>query len=168
MEKVKPFLTGNDRSQFRRILKIMKLTMCILLATTMMVSGSLYSQSTRLTLKMNSISFVDLFREIEKKSEFKFAYSSSNFDPNMIIQVDVNKKTLEEILNETLPVGVTYEVIDRYVIIRNGDENATKTESGQQGSISGKVVDESGKVLPGVSVVIKGTTRGTITDANGD
>jgi hypothetical protein len=38
----------------------------------------------------------------------------------------------------------------------------------QQKSVSGKVTDSSGSPLPGVSVVVKGTTNGTITDANGN
>jgi len=37
----------------------------------------------------------------------------------------------------------------------------------QQKAISGKVTDESGASVPGVSVVIKGTTTGTVTDVDG-
>jgi len=48
--------------------------------------------------------------------------------------------------------------------------NATNQNNPVQGSkaVSGKVADEKGEPLPGVSVVIKGTTVGTVTDADGN
>ena len=64
-----------------------------------------------------------------------------------------------------------YKIVDRYIIIT--DENGSNSnflENGtqQQKSVSGKVTDSSGEGLPGVSVVVRGTTNGTISDANGN
>ncbi len=168
MKKRKRFLTGDESSLFRRIVKIMKLTTIILLASTMMVSASLYSQSTKVTLKFREISFAELFQEIESQTEFRFAFSSSKFDPSQKVKVDMEKKTLEEILDKTLPEGVAYEIIDRYVVIMNASEKTSTVVSQQQKTVSGKAIDSSGSPLPGVSIVVKGTTTGTITDSNGN
>ena len=167
MKKRNRFQTGDESSLFRRIVKIMKLTTLILLASTMMVSASLYSQTTRVSLKFREISYAELFQEIENQTEFRFAFSSSKLDPGQKVGIDVEKKTLEEILDKTLPEGVAYEIIDRYVVIMNASEKTSTVVSQPQRSVSGKVTDKSGAPLPGVSVVIKGTLQGTTTNTEG-
>lgn len=168
MKKRKRFLTGDESSLFRRIVKIMKLTTFILLASTMMLSASLYSQSTKVSLKFREISFAELFKEIESQTEFRFAFSSSNLDPNQKVGIDIEKKTLEEILDKTLPEGIAYEIIDRYVVIMNASEKTSTDVIQQQNTKTGKVTDKSNQPLPGVTVVIKGTAQGTITDNDGN
>jgi len=160
--------SGDESSLLLRIVKIMKLTTFILLASTMMVSASLYSQSTKVTLKFREISFAELFQEIENQTEFRFAFSSSNLDPNQKVKVDMEKKTLEEILDKTLPEGIAYEIIDRYVVIMNASEKTSTVAGQQQNSVSGKITDTGGQPLPGVTVVVKGTTHGTVTNADGN
>ena len=71
-----------------------------------MVSASVYSQNTRLTLQFSEISYEQLFQEIEKRTEYKFAFSSSKLDPNQKIGLNVSDETLEEILGKTLPEGI--------------------------------------------------------------
>ncbi|MCF6333603.1 MAG: TonB-dependent receptor [Draconibacterium sp.] len=168
MKKRNGFLTGDERSLFRRIVRSMKLTTFILLASTMMVSASLYSQGTKVTLKFSEISYQDMFKEIENQTEFRFAFSSSKLDPNQKVEVDVKKKTLEEILDEKLPEGITYEIIDRYVVIINASEKKSAAKILQQNPITGTVTDEAGQPLPGVTVVVKGSTQGTVTNADGN
>ncbi|MHB9143510.1 MAG: TonB-dependent receptor, partial [Paludibacter sp.] len=86
------------------------------------------------------------------------------------ITIDVKNENLEQVLKNILNKDqLTYKIIDRYVVI---SDNASTGESTsvlqQQKPVSGKVADSSGAPLPGVTVVIKGTTVGTITDANGN
>jgi TonB-dependent starch-binding outer membrane protein SusC len=173
MKKRKPILTGIEFFLLRKILKIMKLTTILLLTTTMLVSASVYSQSTRLTLKFADITYGELFREIEKQSEFRFAFSGSKLDPSRKIQINATEETLEQILDKALPAGIAYEIIDRYVVILNASEKIMLTESQrkqpqQQPAVSGKVTDSGGQPLPGVTVVMKGTTQGTVTNADGE
>lgn len=168
MKKRKRFLTGDECSPFRRIERIMKITAFILLASTMMVSASLYSQGTKMTLKFREISYAELFQEIESQTEFRFVFSSSKLDPAQKVGIDVEKKTLDEILDKTLPEGVTYEIIDRYVVITNANGKKSPATILQQNVVSGKVTDDTGQPLPGVTVVIKGTTQGTVSNADGN
>ncbi|QGY42423.1 SusC/RagA family TonB-linked outer membrane protein [Maribellus comscasis] len=167
MKKRKPFLTVGEILPFRKILRIMKLTTIILLISNMFVSASVYSQSTKLTLKYSQITFGELFQKIEEQSEFRFAFSNSQLNPNKKIQVDMKNATLESILKETLPEDVAYEIIDRYVVITNVG-SSENIRFRQQQSVSGKVTDSNGLPLPGVTVIIKGTTAGAVTDINGN
>ncbi len=166
MKKKDCLCRGGKNSPVLKILRVMKLTAIILFSTTMLVSAGLYSQTTRLTLNFSDISYGDLFQKIEEQSEFSFAFTGSNFDSAQKIEINVTQGTVEEILNEVLPDNVTYEIINRYVVIRNADEK-NATESQQTKTISGKVTDSSSAPLPGVTVVVKGTTIGIITDVDG-
>lgn len=166
MKKTTRFLLRSENPPTLKILKIMKLTMIILFSTAMLVSAGTYSQNTKLTLDYSEISFGDLFSKIEAQSEYSFAYNGSNFDANQKVSVNIAHGTIKEILDEILPHNVSYEIINKYIIIRNANEPNSSVAQ-QQKAISGKVTDSSGASLPGVSVVIKGTSFGTITDANG-
>jgi hypothetical protein len=111
MKKRKPFLTGEEFLLFRKILRIMKLTTFLVFATTLMVSASVYSQSTRLTLQFSEITYGQLFREIEKQTEFRFAFSNSKLDSDQKIKLDVTDETLEKILDKALPEGIAMKLL---------------------------------------------------------
>jgi TonB-linked SusC/RagA family outer membrane protein len=133
----------------------------------MQVSASLYSQNTKLNLDFRNTRVVDVLEAIENQSEFRFAYSAEYIDINRKVSVDVKSQSIEKTLailfNET---DVKYSINDRHIMLyREGTESGT---SQQQKSVSGKVTDNAGGSLPGVSVVIKKTTTGTITDSNGN
>jgi len=162
---------GEDFLLLRKMLRIMKLTTFLVFAATLMVSASVYSQSTRLTMQFSEITYGKLFQEIEKQTEFRFAFSNSKLDSYQKIKLDVTDETLEKILDKALPEGITYEIIDRYVVILNAFEKASVAEikrQQQQPAVSGTVTDQSGQPLPGVTVVVKGTTQGTVTNSDGN
>ncbi len=125
-----------------------------------------YAQSTRLSLELSEVTIKDVFRSIERKSEYVFFYSddlSSELSRN--VSVNVNSKTLEEILSEILKhTNLTYRLNDRQVIITSKEEIL----QAQKGIvINGTVLDQQNIPLPGVNITIKGTTTGTTTDADG-
>jgi protocatechuate 3,4-dioxygenase beta subunit len=72
---------------------------------------------------------------------------------------------LEQLFNSS---GIDYKVLDNnYIVLKSKAEQNFQAVSQQKGSVSGKVVDASGVPLPGVTVAVKGTTQGTITDMDG-
>ncbi|MDD2299305.1 MAG: TonB-dependent receptor [Fermentimonas sp.] len=152
--------------------KILGITKLFMLAVTILVSASVYSQSSKLTLKYNNITYKKLFQEIEKITEYRFAYSESKLDPGKEININVTDETLEQVLNNTLPTGITYDLINNYVIILNESEKSRLTEKREEQqrslTVSGKVSDTYAMPLPGVTVTIKGTTSGTVTDIDGN
>jgi len=97
----------------------MKLTGFLIFVAMVQATASVYSQTTLLSLNMKNSSLKEVFREIEKQSEFQLS-------------------------------------------------SAVEAAQQQGRKITGKVTDQGGALLPGVSVVVKGTTTGVITDANGN
>ncbi|HZL09120.1 MAG TPA: TonB-dependent receptor [Prolixibacteraceae bacterium] len=144
----------------------MRLTFLFLFAGLMQVSASLYSQNTKLSLEFRNARVVDVLEAIENQSEFRFAYSAEYIDMNRKVNVDVKGKSIEQTLSVLFEgTDVTYSITDRHILLFQAD--LMSNFSVQQKPVSGKVTDSSGSTLPGVSVVIKGTTNGTITDSYG-
>ena len=152
----------------RKTLLYMKLTFVILLAAILQsFAVESYSQNANLSIKLKNARVQTVLQQIEKQSEFYFLYSRSVVDVDRIVDVDVKNAKIFEVLDELFDgTDVAYKVEERQIVLSK-KENETTIESQQQKSISGKVTGTSGETLPGVSVVVKGTTTGVITDNTG-
>ena len=149
----------------------MKLTGFLILVTLVQVTASVYSQNTLLSLSMKNSSLKDVFREIEKQSEFTFLYNNSKIDVDKEVSVEFKSSKVEDILNKVLNgSGIAYVVIEKQIVLAGKDQLKSAAEAAQQQErkVTGKVTDQSGASVPGVSVFILGTTNGTITDNDGN
>ena len=153
----------------KKLLLKMKLTIAIFLFSLASVSATTYAQVTRLDISSNK-NILELFREIEDKSEFYFFYQKDDLKELDNVNVNVEDATVMEILDEALKGTVLdYTIVDRYIIVRkSGDNFGEGIITGQQRIVSGRVADSEGQPLPGVTVIIKGTTQGTVTNADGN
>lgn len=78
----------------------------------------------------------------------------------------MNDLQIEEVLNQLFAhTDVQYSIVDRKIVLAPREISASAQ---QQRVITGKVTDKAGVPLPGVTVVVKGTVSGTITNADGD
>lgn len=130
-----------------------------------------YSQNTRLSLKLNNTTIKDAFREIEKKSEYVFIYRDGNLDTKTRVSIDVDNQTIDKILDNLLASSEnSYKVSGKQVYIIRKEIESTKEifQSAQTTRIvTGIVKDITGEPLVGVSVVVKGTTIGMVTNIEG-
>lgn len=153
-----------------KLLVVMKLTVTLMFIVLMEVSASVYSQNTKLALDLQQVSVEQVLNEIKAQSEFNFLYRSDLIKELPKVDIKANKVSIEQILDQVLvPYGFTYEIYDNTVVIRKH----TSAESGiksapQQIEMSGKVTDENNEGLPGVNVLVKNTTIGTVTDIDGN
>jgi TonB-linked SusC/RagA family outer membrane protein len=129
-----------------------------------------YSQQTRLTLKFNQTSLESILNEIENQSEFYFLYNQDFVNTNKTVNLDVKGAKIEEVLDALFKdTDTNYTISDRQIVLTNADNlSGLNRLSVQQAKISGKVTGTSGEALPGVTVALKGTSDGTITDNNGN
>ncbi|NCB09718.1 MAG: SusC/RagA family TonB-linked outer membrane protein, partial [Bacteroidia bacterium] len=145
----------------------------LLLVMAINVQASTYSESVKFDLKMKKVSLKEVFQTITEQSEFKFIYNNDVVNDNQKVSVTSDDARVEEILDEILPqYNLEYRVIDRQVIVFPAEQgysgSGISVAGQQQKTITGKVVDEAGVPLPGVSVVVKGTTVGIVTDLDGN
>jgi TonB-linked SusC/RagA family outer membrane protein len=155
-----------------KMLKKMKLTVFLILITFLgSVASESYSQATKLTLEVKNSTVKEILSQIEDQSEFRFFYSDK-VDVERVTSISQKDKKIFDILDELFEnTGVTYDVRGRQIALSKEDDfnNFLLWESPQQpGTITGKVTDENGEPLPGVTVMIKGTTQGTVTNAAGE
>lgn len=154
------------RRRWKKFTRVMKLTLTLLLfAVFAATAGSTYSQNVRIDLKMKDATLVDVFREIERTSEFGFFFKSEELNLDQRVSIDLRNASIEDILKKVLSDRYEYRILDKNIVITRGKFNTTEQQQGK--SVSGKVTDSTGSPLPGVSVVVKGSTIGTITDAEG-
>jgi len=146
----------------------MKLTLLILMTALVHVSANVYSQQTKFSLSLKNGTVRDVLKQIENESNFFFLYKSENIDVSRKVSIQVENRTIEEILDNLFrDTNVTYEIINRQIVLTN-KEKTNYEFAQQQRSIHGTVKNEQGEPVPGVTVVVKGTTNGTITDADGN
>lgn len=154
----------------KQLWRIMRLSILFSFCFATMVVANSYSQATKLSLKLTGSTIKEVLNNVEEKSEFIFLYKNGEMNDQLKVNIDVKDVTVNEILDKIL-VGqnLSYDVYNRQVIIRKNayESQETLSEVQQSLSVSGKVTDTSGSPLPGVSVVVKGTTNGTITDTDG-
>ena len=147
---------------------IMRLTCYLILILSLPTSASVWSQTMSVKLKNSTLQ--ELFQQIEKSSQYRFFYNNDDVDVNQRISIDVEGETVGTILTNAL-TGLPYsftEKENKLIVIEKTDSKLNREIPGtQQKTVTGKVTDDTGQTLPGVSVVVKGTTLGTITDVEG-
>jgi len=167
MEK-KRFQKDRLWSVLIKTLIIMKLSIFIICLTVFSVTATeTFSQNAKISLSMRNVTIEDVMRSIEDKSEFRFFYTEKLAVENKV-SIDCEKKEISEVLDGIFKnTDISYRIVGRQIALYRNGEELSSFQSTQQKSINGKVVDSTGEGLPGVSVVIKGTTTGTITDVDG-
>jgi TonB-dependent starch-binding outer membrane protein SusC len=162
---------GQFYPRIKKLLLIMRLSVLLILIAVFSSAASVYSQETKLTLKMENARIAEVFDAIEEQSEFIFFYNRDYFDDNRIVSVDFKDKKIDEVLKELFKrQSVEYEVFDRNIVIKvpHTYTDFARRVYQQQRTVSGTVADADGQPLPGVTIVVKGTTRGTTTNTDGE
>ena len=163
--------------QIRKLFLIMKLVSFIMLIGALSLSASSYSQMTKIDLNIQNTNIVDILHSIENSSQFIFVYDAEFIKSVSNRSIDVKSRAINEILDKLFQgTDVAYLIDDRQVFLYDRKDLSTLSSAKalplivQQPSkkeISGLVKEIKGLPLPGVSVVVNGTTAGTITDADG-
>ncbi len=164
-------ICGTHRS-LTKLFRIMKITAFLFFFTLAQVFAiDSYSQATRLTMNLKNATVKDVLFEIEENSEFYFIYSNQLINVNRKVNVKANNQRVEQILDAIFDgENINYSIKDRQIILSPDDINVKSSGAlfQQSTKISGKVTSSAGEPLPGVTVLIKGTTQGTVTDGNGN
>lgn len=166
----KKWLNDDLNRLLAKLSKMMRLTTAFIFLAVLTVHAKSYSQQTRLSFSFQKTSIADVLSFIEEESEFYFFYKENELHADRLIDIDVAKEDIHQILDKILTgTNLGYSIIDRYVVIApKPGENIRATGQQQPRSVAGKVTDSSGAPLPGVSVIIQGTTQGAVSDMNGN
>lgn len=141
----------------------MKLTIFILCLCVLQVSASISTSGQNFNLLVQDESLRDVFKAIENQTKYRFFYNDVVIDLNKMVTLNLDNKNIQQVMNELLSDSeLSYKILnDNLIVIAPALEL-------QQKVVKGTITDvNTGEKLPGVNVVIEGTTTGVITDANG-
>lgn len=129
---------------------------------SLMLAGSLAVNAQKVTFHGEQVSLKQAFEKIETVSKYKIAYNTSQLDVNRRVVLNQKDKDVLQVVKELLEgTGCTYQVNDNYIVI-------TSLQKGNVKKVQGNVKDTAGEPVIGATVMVKGTSNGTITDFDGN
>ncbi len=166
MKKNEPRGGKLDHS-LKKILLIMRIAVVLLFFSLLQTqANNAWSQKTKLSINFSDTELVDVLDQIENESDFLLLYNDQLIDANRKVSINVRDQGIEEVLKLLLEgTDVEYSILDRKIILAPSESMRAMQ---QPKSISGKVTEASGEPLPGVTVLVKGTTQGTVTNTDGE
>ena len=154
------------RGLSKKMLLRMKLTLVLLCCMFMQSFASLYAQS--ITLKKRNASLEEVIWELKEKTKLTFLYSDEDVSAVKGIDLDVKDLGVDAVLEQCLAgTGLGYVKTNDAIIIRKVEELEQSPQQKMR-RITGKVTDENGDPLPGVGILIQGTTMGVASDVEGN
>src|SRR5699024_3088183 len=149
-----------------------KFTMMILLINTVIAFG--YANSQSITLDQNKASLRKVLIDISTQSGYAFIYEDKDIEAVNSVSIEIKNANINRTLKTLFSNQPLYYSIQgkSIAIMRDNSslKNQLKAEDPswvQQSTITGRVVNKEGVLLSGVSVIIKGTDKGTSTDEEG-
>ena len=150
--------------RLRKILLVMTLKVFILLVAFTSVSAMSYSQEQKMDVVFRDEMLENVLEYLKANTDYEFVYRRESLGNSKVKNVELKDVTLKQILDQVLcQNGFGYEIVDKIVIVRKLVMSQQKKEI----KITGQVTDEKKQPMPGVTVVVKGLTIGTATDADG-
>lgn len=151
-----------------KIFNMMRLTIFMIALTAVQaIAIDNFAQSQKLGLRVENATIAEVLNQIEDESDYFFFYNNKSVSLDKVVSLDLKDKTISQVLDILFKdTNVEYTINNRQIILSGKSILVTGVQ--QNRTVSGKVTDSSGLPLPGVSVVIKGTALGTVTDIDGN
>src|SRR4030095_6378682 len=136
----------------------------------------------KITIVVQQKEVRSILKEISKLVEVKFVYSAQKIPAHKKVSFQAIDQKVKEILDQLLgPLDVLYYVSGNEVVLMQrgeaddlllklksiADDRQTITKDLFYRAITGKITNADGEPLQGVSVSVKGTSRGTVTNTQG-
>ena len=153
------------RGRWSQILLRMKLTFVLVFCMLVQTFAAVNAQTV--TLKKQNASLEEIIWELKEQTKFVFLYSSADVATVKGIDIDMQNSQIDAILKKCLEGTDLQFVKENNAIIIRQANGKTAVPQVQSRKITGKVIDEDGNPLPGVAVLIEGTTIGVATDMDG-
>ena len=153
------------RGRWSQILLRMKLTFVLVFCMLVQTFAAVNAQTV--TLKKQNASLEEIIWELKEQTKFVFLYSSADIATVKGINIDMQNSQIDAILKKCLEGTDLQFVKENNAIIIRQANGKTAVPQVQSRKIMGKVIDEDGNPLPGVAVLIEGTTIGVATDMDG-
>lgn len=131
-----------------------------------------YAAGQIISLNITKGSILEVFKEIERQSDYKFFYNNEQVNLDIPINLNVKDNSIENVLEVVFSgTNITYKIVNNHIVLTNTTlkhQLGAPSSAQQRRVVNGKVTDLLGEPLIGVNVTVKGSTQGTITDVDGN
>ncbi len=150
-------------------LLFMKLFVILIFCTAFFLHAAPgYSQEERIQLTVDNVKISDVLKEIESQTNYLFFYNHTEIGSERTVSLNAANVPLNNLLNQMFKnTDVNYTIVDKHIVLTKNKELANLAAAVQGITITGTVTDEAGDPMPGVNVVIKGTSTGVVTGITG-
>ena len=153
-----------------KFLLLMKVSFVLILITSLQVAARGYSQE-KFSLHFKQVEVSKIFAAIQKESQYRFFYNNGYLSELGKVDLEVTDAPLASILNTVLGKKFSYTINSQLMVIispAGTEEGVALMADTSDTDIKGKILDEAGKPLRGVTVRLKGSKKTVITNDNGD
>ena len=142
----------------------------LILASDIKAQGLPDMKEVKISLNLESASLVEAFDQIKKKTDFYFIYDRRELRGADRVNLALEEETMENVLYSLASShGLAFRQVNERISVKlNNASEGSLLPVADEVLISGQVVDSEGQPLPGVTVIIEGTSVGTVTDINGN
>ncbi|WP_457271877.1 SusC/RagA family TonB-linked outer membrane protein [Pedobacter sp. UYEF25] len=147
----------------------MKLTTVLIFGLMLQVNAKLHAQ--KLTLNQQETSIDNIFKLIEQKTGYVFLYDNLELNTTQKVSINIANGSIQQVLNICFKgTSINYKIIKKTIILKKSfiPISLETTKLRQAEPITGKITDEKGLALPGVSVKIKESGKSTVTNDQGN
>ena len=125
--------------------------------------------AAKLTLSTPRTTLGTVIKQIQSQSKYQFFYNDK-LSTVTVEPLKVKDASLEQVLNTLLKnKDISYKIEENIIYLSEKENSdSLQQQSGKERTITGQVVDAKGEPLIGVSILVKGTTDGAITDLDGN
>jgi TonB-linked SusC/RagA family outer membrane protein len=151
-----------------KLLLVMKLT--ILLLTTMILQLSANSFAQKITLSEKNAPLTRVFEKIRTQTGYDFLVTESMLKNAKPVSIQVSNEDFLNVLNKVFEhQNLTFAIKSNSIIVKEKPLSVSFPPSiiGMAIDVSGRIVDEKGKAIPGATIKIKGEVQGAVSDVDG-
>lgn len=136
----------------------------LFLSVSLLCSSTIYAQNSTVNLNYKDASFVEVINEFCKQTGVKFMYNLEKVKNKRCKDLVVKNVPTQQAIDIVLKhFNLAYSMVEGVVVVKEQPEKPQNPRT-----IKGTVLDENGSALPGVTVLVKGTTIGVSTDVKGN
>ena len=166
MEKKRDFDIGRGSMSSKSMKSLARTVMCTMLFVSFAFVANAFGQ-VRCSLNVKEASLKEVFQELGNLTDYRFVYSNNEIEAVSDVTVNMQNCELRDILSACLKgTGLGFRIEGRNVIV-SPKLQLEEDEEKENVTVRGWVRDVNKNPLPGVTIRVKGTTVGFVTDMDG-
>lgn len=149
----------------RKIWCVMRLCVIFTFLFSFSVSARVIAQQEKVNLDLQRATLQTLFQEIQRQTGLFFVYNEEQCQSFGDVTIRVKAETVENVLEQIFrSKDFIYQFEDKIIVVKAGKPGLPQVQTRK---VEGQVTDRAGNPLPGVTIMIVGTSAGVTSDANG-